>query len=101
MTTFVYGLSGCGKSAYIEQCIRDDVTAGKRALLIVPEQEAYSAERRLLSALPEGAGLHFEILSFSRLAKKVFGIYGGIAAEPVSAAARSLYMWKTLRELSG
>lgn len=101
MTTFVFGLSGCGKSAYIEQCIRDDVAAGKCALLIVPEQEAYSAERRLLSTLDTGAGLHFEILSFSRLAKKVFGIYGGIAAEPVSAAARSLYMWKTLRELSG
>ncbi len=101
MTTFVYGLSGCGKSAYIEQCIRDDVAAGKRALLIVPEQEVYSAERRLLSDLPAGAGLHFEILSFSRLASKVFGLYGGIAAEPVSAAARSLYMWKTLRELSG
>lgn len=101
MITFVYGLSGCGKSAYIEGCIRDDVAAGKRALLIVPEQEAYSAERRLLSTLPSGAGLHFEILSFSRLASKVFGIYGGIAAEPVSAAARSLYMWKTLRELSG
>lgn len=101
MTTFVYGLSGCGKSAYIEGCIREDVAAGKRALLIVPEQEAYSAERRLLSTLPRGAGLHFEILSFSRLASKVFGIYGGIAAEPVSSAARSLYMWKTLRELSG
>ncbi len=101
MTTFVYGLSGCGKSAYIEGCIRNDVAAGRRALLIVPEQEAYSAERRLLPTLPAGAGLHFEILSFSRLASKVFGLYGGIAAEPVSAAARSLYMWKTLRELSG
>ena len=101
MTTFVYGLSGCGKSAYVEGCIREDVAAGKRAFLIVPEQEVYSAERRLLSTLPQGAGLHFEILSFSRLAQKVFGMYGGIAAEPVSAAARSLYMWKTLRELSG
>ena len=39
MMTFVYGLSGCGKSAYIEGCIRADVAAGKRALLIVPEQE--------------------------------------------------------------
>ena len=101
MMTFVYGLSGCGKSAYIEGCIRADVAAGKRALLIVPEQEVYSAERRLLSTLPAGAGLHFEIFSFSRLAQTVFGLYGGIAAEPVSAAARALYMWKTLRELSG
>ena len=67
MMTFVYGLSGCGKSAYIEGCIRADVAAGKRALLIVPEQEVYSAERRLLSTLPAGAGLHFEIFSFSRL----------------------------------
>lgn len=101
MTTFVFGHSGCGKTAYIEQCIRDDVRAGKHALLIVPEQEVYGAEQRLLSSLPAGAGLQFEILSFTRLAQKVFGIYGGIAAEPVSASARSLYMWKTLRELSG
>ena len=101
MTTFVFGHSGCGKSAYVEQCIRDDVASGRRAILIVPEQEVYSAEHRLLSSLPAGAGLHFEIFSFSRLAEKVFGTYGGIAAEPVSEAARSLYMWKTLRELSG
>ena len=101
MITFVFGHSGCGKSAYVEQCIREDVKAGKKAILIVPEQEVYSAEHRLLSSLPRGAGLHFEIFSFSRLAEKVFGLYGGIAAEPVSAAARSLYMWKALRELSG
>ena len=101
MITFVFGHSGCGKSAYVEGCIRDDVQTGKRALLIVPEQEVFSAEHRLLSSLPAGAGLHFEIFSFSRLAEAVFGQYGGIAAEPVSPAARSLYMWKTLRELSG
>ena len=101
MITFVFGHSGCGKSAYVEGCIREDVKAGRRALLIVPEQEVYSAEHRLLSSLPEGSGLLFEIFSFSRLADTAFGMYGGIAAEPVSAAARSLYMWKTLRELSG
>lgn len=101
MITFVFGHSGCGKSAYVEGCIREDVKAGKKAILIVPEQEVYTAEHRLLSSLPKGTGLYFEILSFSRLAEKVFGIYGGIAAEPVSSAARSLYMWKTLRELSG
>lgn len=101
MTTFVLGHSGCGKSAYIEQCIHDDVAAGRHALLIVPEQEVYSAEHRILPTLPVGAGLHFEIFSFSRLAEKVFGLYGGIAAEPVSKAARALYMWKALRELSG
>ena len=101
MITFVFGHSGCGKSAYIEQCIRDGAANGQRAILIVPEQEVYSAEHRLLSTLPAGAGLRFEILSFSRLAEKVFGICGGVAAEPMSAAARSLYMWKTLRSLSG
>lgn len=101
MITFVFGHSGCGKSAYIEQCIRDGVADGHRAILIVPEQEAYSAEHRLLSSLPTGAGLRFEILSFSRLAEKIFGICGGVAAEPMSAAARSLFMWKTLRRLSG
>ncbi|MBQ2805739.1 MAG: PD-(D/E)XK nuclease family protein [Clostridia bacterium] len=101
MITFVFGHSGCGKSAYIEECIREDVKAGKKAILIVPEQEVYTAEHRLLSSLPKNAGLHFEILSFSRLAQKVFGMYGGIATEPVTSAARSLYMWKTLRELSG
>lgn len=101
MITFVFGHSGCGKSAYIEQCIRDDLACGKSALLIVPEQEVYSAEHRLLSSLPTGAGLRFEILSFSRLAEKVFGICGGVAAEPMSPPARSLFMWKTLRTLSG
>ena len=73
---------------------------GERTFLIVPEQQAVSAEAELGGILPPSAPLTFEVTNFTRLANTVYRTLGGISKEYASHAKESLIMWKTLTELS-
>ncbi len=97
MLTIIYGHSGSGKSKYIYDEMKKDAEIGKRAYLIVPEQETVSCERTLLDMLPSHAQLTCEILNFSRLANLVFRQYGGLSYNYADKNAKTLIMWKILR----
>ena len=108
MLQFLLGRPGSGKTSRILQEIRAHSDAFKggedapwRVLLIVPEQEVYSAERRVLAALPPDAARWFSIISFTRLCDLSENAYGGRATAHLNRTTRSLLMWHTLRELSG
>lgn len=73
---------------------------GERLFLIVPEQQAVSAEKELINILPPSAPLTFEVTNFTRLANTVYRSLGGISREYSSHAKEALVMWKTLTELS-
>ena len=49
-----------------------DVRSGRRAFLIVPEQQTVDVERTIAGQLPPSAQLYIEALNFSRLANRVF-----------------------------
>ncbi len=100
MLKLICGPSGSGKTDALMDAIRADIRDGKRAFLLVPEQQAYISERDLPEKLPQNAGLFFEVVHFSRLAEDVFREYGGITAPSVSSGIRSLFMWKVLRSVS-
>ncbi len=101
MIRFVFGRPGTGKTYSVVERIRAIVAEGERRVyLIVPEQQAYSAERDVLSALPTGAGKCFSILSFSRLCDTLADRFGGRTQHHLSRAMRTLFMWQNLRELS-
>ena len=100
MLKLIYGPSGAGKTEYLTQRIEDDIRAGVRSFLLIPEQQAYISERSLAARLPKNAGLHFEVLSFSGLSEKLFCQYGGVTAESVDGTVSSLLMWHTLATLS-
>ena len=100
MINLVFGVSGSGKSAYIEKKISADAACGREAFLIVPEQQTYLAERRYTKILPPSAQLCFEVLNFTRLANKIFRQYGGLSYNYIDAGMKSLLMWHNLRELA-
>lgn len=100
MVNFIFGPAGSGKSERIASQIEEDMKKGKRAFLIVPEQEAVSAERRMVSRLGASAQLDFEVLNFSRLANRVFRKYGGLSYNYAKEGTKAVIMWETLRELS-
>ena len=100
MIKFIYGVSGSGKSYYIESRIREAVASGRQAFLIVPEQETYLAERRYTKILPPSAQLCFEVVNFTRLANKAHRLYGGLSYNYIDQATKSLLMWRSLRELA-
>ena len=80
--------------------IYDFTLRGQRVFLIVPEQQAVTAEKEFISYLPETAPTTFEVTNFTRLANSVFRICGGIASEYSDKGKEALIMWKALTELS-
>lgn len=102
MIRFLFGRPGSGKTYRMVEEIRAHVADGSHPVyLIVPEQQVYSAERDILSALPPDAGRCFSIISFSRLCDTLADRFGGRTQHSVTRAMRSLIMWQNLRELTG
>lgn len=102
MIRFLFGRPGTGKTTRVVEEIKALAAEGSRPVfLIVPEQQAYSAERDLLGAIPLSAGQHLSVLSFSRLCDTVADLYGGRAQHTVTRAMKSLLMWENLRQLKG
>ena len=52
---------------------------GRPQILIVPEQHSHSMERQLCAIGGSRVSLFAEVLSFTRLANRVFSVYGGLA----------------------
>ncbi len=90
---------GSGREAFAAEIARL-VAEGKRACLIVPEQQTVMAEGYMSRALPPSAVLCFEVTNFTRLANTTFRALGGLSGEYCDSAKKSLIMWRTLTELS-
>lgn len=93
------GLSHSAREAFIAEIGRL-VSEGKRACLIVPEQQTVMAEGMMSRALPPSAVLNFEVTNFTRLANTTFRSLGGLSGEYCDSAKKALMMWRTLTELS-
>ncbi len=85
----------------IVSLIRQELAAGRKAVLLVPEQESADVERRMLEELPPAAQLSFEVLNFSRLANRTFRVLGGLSYRAATPPVAALMMWRTLVALSG
>ena len=100
MLHLIYGLSGTGKTSYLIERIKEDVKMGKKAFLIVPEQQTVEMERIMASILPPAAQLGFEVVNFTRLANKLFRIYGGLSYHYMSAGLKELFIWYALKTMA-
>ena len=67
----IYGRSGTGKSEYIYNKIKSEIDICPKTYIITPEQFSFTAERKLLETLDEGATTKVEVLSFERMAYRV------------------------------
>ncbi len=92
-------LSESAREAFTEE-IKGLVSAGRRAYLIVPEQQTVMAEGMMAAALPSSAALCFEATNFTRFANTTFRSLGGLSGEYCDSAKKALIMWRTLTELS-
>ena len=99
MIKLITGDFGSGKTTAITAAIAADVAAGRRAFLLVPEQQTVSSEREMADMLPPAAPLCFEVTNFSRLANTVFRQVGGLSYRYAGAGTRTLLMWRTMGEL--
>lgn len=100
MINFIYGRAGSGKTSHICRAAADDIAAGRRVFLIVPEQMAVDAETRMTDLLGNTPSLKLEILNFRRLCNRVFREYGNLSYNYITKSGKQLVMWKALAELS-
>lgn len=100
MIRFLYGNNREKADAALLGYLKEHADLGERAILLVPEQETVSAERRMVTALPPSAQLTFEVSNFTRLANRIFRTVGGLGYHYATPAAEKLLMWRTLRHLA-
>ena len=107
----VYGRAGSGKTSFCYDEIRNSINnsntgvdssaqdAQKPVLLIVPEQFSLQAEKNL-ARLSGAAGIcRAEVLSFRRLAFRVFSEVGGITRRHLDSAGKSMLLFRILDKL--
>lgn len=91
---------GTGKSGKSRRCfaqIQEWAASGGKALLIVPDQASYHAERQFAEVMPGRGFMGIQIVGFSRLAYRVFQERG---QEQVSLSdlSRQLILQRLLRQ---
>lgn len=94
---FIIGRAGTGKTHLcVEEIIHQSNTGAKRQILIVPEQFTSQAERDLIAATGQNAILTAEVLSFGRLAHRVFSKKGIGNRLPLGDIGKAMALRKIL-----
>ncbi len=96
MLKIINGYPGSGKSRRMYEYLAEDVKNGKECIFIVPEQQLVVCERQIADLLPSEASLMVEVLSFTRLANRVFRALGGLCFDNMKKGADLLIMWRAL-----
>ena len=92
LVTFVLGRAGAGKTRYGVDALLSALAAPddqRRLILLVPEQASLQMERTLATRAERGGYWRAEVLSFSRLARRVVAQAGAVPSE-VSPTARRM-----------
>ncbi len=105
----VYGRAGSGKSSFCYNEIREILNNSEKAddnnhnplLLIIPEQFSLQAEKNLARISGASGIYRAEVLSFRRLAFRVFSEVGGITRRHLDASGKSMLLFRILDRLGG
>ncbi|NLB77477.1 MAG: helicase-exonuclease AddAB subunit AddB, partial [Clostridiaceae bacterium] len=98
----VYGRAGSGKTHFILNEIKSRIeeNSGKMLVFLVPEQFSFQAEKNLISATKAGGILKTEVLSFQRMAYRVFNETGGITYPHIHPAGKSMIIYQILNKIN-
>lgn len=99
---FIYGRSGSGKSYYCLKDIKRKLEKDDKnpLILLVPEQFSFQSEKNLIHYIGEEAISRAQVLSFKRMAYKVFNEVGGITHIHMNESGKSMLIYKVMDELN-
>lgn len=100
MLKLILGRARTGKTTQIMELIRSNGPRRPQVLL-VPEQASHDMERLLCAACGPEASRYAEVLSFTRLANRVFRQAGGLALPTLDPGGRLLLMRLALTAVEG
>ncbi len=96
MLTLILGRAGTGKTEGMLRQLCGNGRARKQYYL-VPEQYSHEMERRLSQTGGPGTSLYAEVLSFTRLASRVFAQVGGLNVPVLDNGGRMLLMHQAVK----
>ena len=100
MLKILYGVQPEENSRSILRQICENRCRGvARQILIVPEQASFDAEWKLCQAGGDSISAYAEVLSFTRLASRVFSTTGGVAARMLDKSGRLIAMAGALEQV--
>jgi len=97
----IYGRAGSGKTCFCLNEIKKKIENQVQhpLIFIVPEQASFQAERDLVSVLPTGGILKTEVLSFQRMAFRIFSEAGGITYPHIHPAGKNMILFRILEKM--
>lgn len=98
---FIYGRAGSGKSVFCLQDIKERLQAGGEhpLILLVPEQFSLQAEKSLVAVAGTGGIMRADVLTFRRMAHRVFNEVGGITRSHINSAGKCMILYKIIESL--
>lgn len=93
---FILGRAGSGRTDF---CVNEILKNKGEALLIVPEQHSFQAERHLLSKTGITGLGGAQVISFRRLAHKVLGETGRAGAKILDKAGKCIAVFSVMQKL--
>ena len=97
---FIYGRAGTGKSMYcindIKKRLQED--QDNKLIYIVPEQYTFQRETLLLREATESALMRAQVISFKRMAYRVFEECGGRAHDRLKECGKNMLLYRVIQE---
>ena len=96
----IYGRSGSGKTFFCLEDIKKKLAEEKETslVLIVPEQFSMQAEKNLIKTVGDQGLRSAEVLSFKRMAYRVFNEVGGVARQYINLSGKSMLLYSIVNE---
>lgn len=97
---FVLGNSGAGKSYYLYQNVLEQAREypERTYLVIVPEQIGMQTQKELVSMSPRGGIMNIDVISFQRLAFRVFSETGNVLHPVLDDTGKTLVLQKIIQK---
>ena len=95
---FIYGTAGTGKSTFCFNEIKNNIKNKEKIYIITPEQFSYSAEKTLLNAVDGESSINAEVISFNRMANRVFTEVGGLNDVLISKSSKAMLIYSILKK---
>lgn len=97
---FIFGNSGSGKTTYLYKHIVEEASKNPfvNYLVIVPEQFTMQTQRQLVDLAPNHAIMNIDVLSFKRMAYRIFDELGINSVEILEETGKNLVLRKIAQE---
>ena len=95
----VYGTAGVGKTGWLYAEIKQNIEAGKRSCLLVPEQFSLYTEQHVIASFGIQAQKLVKVYTFSRLCNLVFSELGPLRMRYIDNAGKLLVAQRTMQLL--